>query len=595
MVIAVVLVLGMIAVRAFGSELAWRTYVVFLLNVMLVVSFQLFIGNSGIMSFGHVAFMGVGAYLTALLTIPLGLKATQLPELPAWLARQEIGLAPAMIASALLAALLAVVLSGGIIRMTESTMAMATLALLVVGHTLFQNWTAVTRGSLGLFGVPVRTSSGVAVAAAIGFVLLARAYKESGSGLRLRATREDVLSSASGGVDIVGTRFGAWVLSAAMMGAAGSLWAQSVIAFDANQFYFAATFATLAMLVVGGRTSVTGAVAGAAIVTFLSDSLARVEQGVSIGPWQLPRITGTVQFSIALLIIVTLIWRPEGLFDRWEIDDFLGRFLGRVRRARSDEGARVLVPAQPAETSERGRSEDLVLHVDGVGKRFQGVTALQDVDLSVRAGEILGLIGPNGSGKTTLLNVVSGGYGPTSGTVSFGDRPIAGVKAYRIARLGLSRTFQNIRLFSQLTVRENVEATARTDTAESEIDEVLDWLGLGMVQREKAVNLPYGMQRRLEIARAVIRRPAVLLLDEPAAGMNETESDELMANIRRIRAALDCSIVVVDHDLRLIMELCDRIHVLDQGRTIAIGAPDQVAADRAVVEAYVGGTSARSS
>ena len=113
------------------------------------------------------------------------------------------------------------------------------------------------------------------------------------------------------------------------------------------------------------------------------------------------------------------------------------------------------------------------------------------------------------------------------------------------------------------------------------------------MQREKAVNLPYGMQRRLEIARAVIRRPSVILLDEPAAGMNETESDELLANIRRIRAALDCSIVVVDHDLRLIMELCDRIQVLDQGRTIAVGSPSEVARDPAVVEAYLGGASAR--
>jgi branched-chain amino acid transport system ATP-binding protein/branched-chain amino acid transport system permease protein len=591
-VIAAVLVAGMIAVRALGTELASRTYVVFLLNVMLVVSFQLFIGNSGIMSFGHVAFMGVGAYLTALVTIPEAVKASQLPELPAVLARQEIGLVPAMIASALLAAVLAVVLGGGLIRMTESTMAMATLALLVVGHTLFQNWAAVTRGSLGLFGIPVRTSSGVAVACAIGFVVLARLYKESGPGLRLRATREDVLSSASGGVDVVRTRFGAWVLSAAMMGAAGSLWAQSVIAFDANQFYFAATFATLAMLVIGGRTSVTGAVAGAAIVTFVSDSLARVEQGVNIGPWQLPRITGTVQFAIALLIIVMLIWRPEGLFDRWEIDDLLARFSRRERHARADDASRALVPAA-AEAEPPVREPAVVLHAERVEKRFQGVRAVQDVDLEVREGEILGLIGPNGSGKTTLLNLVSGVYPPTAGAIELRDHRIAGWKAHTIARLGLSRTFQNIRLFSQLTVRENVEATAPPGTTGGHIDEVLDWLGLGAVQREKAVNLPYGMQRRLEIARAVIRRPSVILLDEPAAGMNETESDELLANIRRIRAALDCSIVVVDHDLRLIMELCDRIQVLDQGRTIAVGSPSEVAQDPAVVEAYLGGASAR--
>ena len=158
-------------------------------------------------------------------------------------------------------------------------------------------------------------------------MLLSRLYKESGPGLRLRATREDPLSAASVGTNVVRTRYGVWLLSAAMMGAAGSLWAQSVIAFNANQFYFAITFALLAMLVIGGRTSVTGAVAGAAIITFLTDTLARVEQGVAIGPWELPKITGTVQFVIAFLIIITLILRPEGIFDRWEIDDLVRRFL----------------------------------------------------------------------------------------------------------------------------------------------------------------------------------------------------------------------------------------------------------------------------
>jgi branched-chain amino acid transport system permease protein len=591
-VVAAVLVAGMFAVRAFGSDLASRTYVVFLLNVMLVVSFQVFIGNSGIMSFGHVAFMGVGAYFTALVTIPEAVKATQLPHLPGALARAELGLVPAFVVSAVLAALLAAVLGGGMIRMTESAMAMATLALLVVAHTLFQNWEAVTRGSLGLFGIPVRTTSGVAVVFAIGFVLLGRLFKESGPGLRLRATREDPLSSASAGIDVVRSRFGAWVLSAAMMGAAGSLWAQAVIAFDANQFYFAATFATLAMLVIGGRTSVTGAVAGAAIVTFLSDTLARVEQGVSIGPWQLPRITGTVQFAIALLIIVMLIWRPEGLFDRWEVDDVLAR-LGR-RRERVSERVSMLEASTADAASEPRESRGVVLRVDRASKRFQGVTAVREVDLDVRDGEILGLIGPNGSGKTTLLNLVSGVYAPTEGAVQLREEPITGLKAHRIARRGLSRTFQNIRLFAQLTVRENVEAAAPPGTPDERVDEVLDWMGLRAFERSKARNLPYGMQRRLEIARAVIRRPGVILLDEPAAGMNESESDELLATIRRIRSSLECSIVVVDHDLRMIMELCDRIQVLDQGRTIALGTPEEVARAPEVVEAYLGGSSARS-
>ena len=189
--------------------------------------------------------------------------------------------------------------------------------------------------------------------------------------------------------------------------------------------------------------------------------------------------------------------------------------------------------------------------------------------------------------------MVSGVYAPSAGHVVLRDEQIGGRAPHRVAKLGLSRTFQNIRLFGQLTVRENIEAAAAPGTEASRIDEILDWFGLGPVQREKAVNLPYGMQRRLEIARAVVRRPSLILLDEPAAGMNESESDDLLRNIRRIRGELGCSVVVVDHDLRLIMQLCDRIHVLDQGRTIALGAPRDIARDPAVIEAYLGGSAAR--
>ncbi|MDQ3210629.1 MAG: ATP-binding cassette domain-containing protein, partial [Actinomycetota bacterium] len=542
--ISLVLIGGMALVQAFGSSSSSRTFVMFLVNVMLVVSIQAFIGNSGIVSFGHVAFMGIGAYATALVTIPEAVKSAQLPELPSVLATADLGLVPAIALSALAALVVAAIFGGAIIRMTESTMAMATLALLVMVHTFFQNATTYTRGSLGLAGVPVRTSIGVATAGAIAFLLVARLYKESGSGLRLRATREDPLSSASVGTNITRTRYGGWLLSAAMMGAAGSLWAQSVIAFNANQFYFAITFALLAMLVIGGRTSLTGALAGAGIITFLTDTLARVEQGVAIGPWELPRVTGTVQFAIALLIIITLILRPEGLLDRWEIDDLVRRLAPGARQARRrkiGEPAHLGEPEvkTPASSPLEGDAAVIVLHGAGVTKRFEGVAALAGVDIEVRAGEILGLIGPNGSGKTTLLNVISGVYMASEGHIDFDGQQIGGRKSHEVADLGLSRTFQNIRLFAQLTVRENVEAAAPSDADDAAVDDVLMWFDLSGVERERAVNLSYGMQRRLEIARAVVRRPSLILLDEPAAGMNEAESDELLENIKRIRSILD--------------------------------------------------------
>jgi branched-chain amino acid transport system permease protein len=586
-VLGVLLLLAMLASKAYGSTASSRTFVVFVVNVMLVISLQVFIGNSGIVSFGHVAFMGIGAYTTALLSIPPALRSAQLPDLPSLLQTARPGLITVVLISALVCVVVAAIFGGGMIRMTEATMAMATLALLVVVHTFLQNATTFTRGSLGLAGVPVRTTVTVGTIAAIVFVLVGRLYKESGTGLRLRATREDPLSAAALGTNVIRVRYGSWLLSAAMMGAAGSLWAQSVIAFNANQFYFAITFALLAMLVIGGRTSVSGAVAGAAIITFLSDTLARVEQGVRIGPWFLPRITGTVQFAIALLIIIMLIVRPEGLLDRWEIDDFLLRlpFL-RSRRPTAT--------VEPIGATHRAdEAEGAVLQGTDVVKRFQGVDALAGVDIDVQPNEILGLIGPNGSGKTTLLNALSGVTHLTRGEVAFLAEQVGDRKPHEIAGMGLSRTFQNIRLFSQLTVRENVEAAAPPGTSEQEVLAVLGWFELTKIEREKAVNLPYGMQRRLEIARAVVRRPALLLHDEPAAGMNESESDELLANIRRIRSELGCSVVVVDHDLRLIMQLCDRIQVLDQGRTIGRGTPGEIAEDPAVIQAYIGGPSTK--
>jgi len=304
-----------------------------------------------------------------------------------------------------------------------------------------------------------------------------------------------------------------------------------------------------------------------------------------------------VQFAIALLIIITLILRPEGLFDRWEIDDLVRRFTPAARRSRRapiDQPASAEPDTAIATIEPPGADAALALRGGGVAKHFEGVTALGGVDIEVRQREILGLIGPNGSGKTTLLNVISGVYVPSQGQISFEGQEIGGRKSHRVADLGLARTFQNIRLFTQLTVRENVEAAAPPGTEESAVDDVLAWFGLTGVEGEKAVNLPYGMQRRLEIARAVVRRPSLILLDEPAAGMNETESDELLENIRRIRSSLDCSVVVVDHDLRLIMKLCDRIHVLDQGRTIALGLPREIAENPAVIEAYLGGPSTKS-
>ena len=562
-----------------GKSLA-STAVVFLINVCLVLALQSFVGNSGILSFGHVAFMGVGAYVTAWLTIPPQLKIDQLPELPSWLAHQEMGIIPAAVGAALVAATLAALVGIVLIRMTVDTMVMATFALLLVMYSVWINWADVTRGSNGVFGVPRLTTPLVAIFAGIFFVISVRLFKSMPTGLKLRATREDELSAGTSGINVRQTRYLAWVLSAALMGAAGSLWALNIIAFDPGQFSFAMTFALLAMLIIGGRESVLGAVVGAGAIVVITEIFSRIEQGVSIGAFELPRITGTVQFVIAILIILALILRPEGIVGRREIEDVippLGRLLRQVKSSAADIND---------ELTTHGSFGDVVLAGHDLRKAFRGVRAVDGVDIEVRRGEILGLIGPNGSGKSTVLNLLSRVTEADSGVIELDGADVSGEPTYRVARGGLARTFQNIRLFTHLSVEDNVRAPQQSDVLAA--DAAVARLGLDTHRFTEANALSYGMQRRLEIARAMSTQPLVVLLDEPAAGMNHRESDVLLADIRALAERYNCGVIIIDHDLRLIMRLCDRIQVLEAGRTIAVGSPQEIMVNPTVTAAYLG-------
>ena len=226
---------------------------------------------------------------------------------------------------------------------------------------------------------------------------------------------------------------------------------------------------------------------------------------------------------------------------------------------------------------------------EGIVKQFRGVRALDHVDLTVSEREIVGLIGPNGSGKTTLLNVASGVLRPTSGRVEVAGRTATGQLPHVFARLGVGRTFQQIRLFGDMTVRENVEVGAVAGGEPlAAVAPLLKQIGLAADAERMAATLPYGQQRRVEIARALAGGPRFLLLDEPAAGMNERESDDLLETIKVVRDERGLGVLIVDHDLRLIMRLCERIHVLAEGRTICEGSPQAVRSDRGVIEAYLG-------
>ena len=234
------------------------------------------------------------------------------------------------------------------------------------------------------------------------------------------------------------------------------------------------------------------------------------------------------------------------------------------------------------------------LQVHDLTKDFGGLRAVDGVSFALRRGEILGLIGPNGSGKTTIINLITGLLSITSGRVTAAGREVAGWPPHRIARAGLARTFQVVKLFKDFSVIENVEVAAISarrlgrQQARAEAAAALELVGIPHLAHLSAGILPQGEERRVEIARALATDPRFLLLDEPGAGLNDAEIEVVLPMLQRVRERRGCGLLVVDHDMRLIMGLCDRIHVLNYGRTIAEGRPDQIRREPAVIEAYLG-------
>lgn len=238
------------------------------------------------------------------------------------------------------------------------------------------------------------------------------------------------------------------------------------------------------------------------------------------------------------------------------------------------------------------------LIVRGLTKDFAGLRAVDDVSFTVQPGEILGLIGPNGSGKTTTINVITGLLAITAGSVHLGSLDMTGWPSHKIARAGLARTFQIVRLFEDFTVRENVEVAAvasgraKGKEVAARATRALKQLGILHLAEVPARVLPQGEERLVEIARAIATEPAFLLLDEPGAGLNDAEIETFLPTLQRLRNDIGCGVLIVDHDMRLIMNLCDRIHVLNYGKTIVEGPPDAVRSDPAVIEAYLGAEAA---
>lgn len=573
------ILVGVMAETVLPSSAA-RLATLFLIYVIAVLGNQIYSGNSGIMSFGHTSFMAIGAYASALLTIAPAAQGTALPNLPGWIAALAGQPLPVGLVGALVVVLVVALAFGlPIARLGGSAASIATLGLLVITHVTLVASTDVTRGSQTFFGIPRGAPMWLVLSAAVAAVVIARLYRSSRAGLALRAAREDEIAAGAVGVDVVRLRYGAFVLGALLCGVSGALLAHFLGAFSPKDFYFNLTFLLLSMLILGGITTVSGAVGGTALIVALVEILRRIEAGGDFGVTILPPVFGLTDIGIGLVILTVMYRLREGLFGVRELDERLGH----------EDAPEAPTAAAQGDVADTATS----LKVENVGKTFAGLTALEKANFAIEPGLVTGLIGPNGAGKSTLINAICGIVPPSSGRVLIGTQDVAALAVHDVPRAGLGRTFQNIRLFRNLTVLENVRVAANSVARPGEdtlaaARSALATVGLTDLAPRIAATLPYGAQRRLEIARALALRPRFLLLDEPAAGMNPAETDALMDVLRRIRVEHQLGLLVVEHDLKLIMQLCDRIVVLNKGQQIAVGTPDEIRANPAVIEAYIG-------
>ena len=589
---------GLVYQSQFGG-VGERLITIALIDAIIVLGMQVFIGNTGILSFGHIGFGAIAGYVFAVSAISPVEKMKRIPDAPFGLT--DVNVAPLLAVLIALAATLvvALVVGLGLARSGAASGAVSatviTLALLFVTHEVARNWPAVTGGErAGLsFRIGGTLNGRVAIYVALLLaIVVARLYAQSRGGRLAVAAREDDLAARAMGVNPLVQQMVALLISVAIVSVGASLRVYEKGSILPGDFFFNLTLVTLVMLIVGGRRSVSGALLGVAVITAGRELARRLGQdgfemfgvGLDGAPldWIFRENLKTVFLGVSMLGF--MIWRPSGLLDDWELDEWLH---AKFRRSRESP------PASP-QVVEPDDSASLV--ASGVDVAFGGFQALTGVGIEAARSEVVGIIGPNGAGKTTLLNVITGLVESDSGRISLGDTDLTTAPSFKIARSGLVRTFQNLRLFPSLTVRENVEvsylvaASHRRHRSPCDVDGLIAAAGLWAHRDRRARELDYGTSRRLELARAAATAPAFLLLDEPTSGMSDSESLQMIEQVRQMAGLVGAGVVVIDHDLNFIIGICDRIYCLDCGQVIAHGTPEEIQADPVVQAAYIGST-----